>query len=244
MKIQYLSDLHLEYRFYNWNIPITNSDIVVLAGDIGIGFDAIKWVGEQYKLHQKPFIYILGNNEYYHQDINFVNEAKRFYSNNKLEIDLLQNNSVIIKGIQFIGSTLWTDFNLNDNADLVIKTINELFGTRKLKHFTAESVLKTHIKSLNYIKNKQYAIDSVVITHHQPTILGIHEKHRDKNLLSATFASNLDYIFESIKPKLWISGHSHYNYDIIIGNTRLIANQHGYPYEWLEDFDPKKIIEV
>jgi len=60
MKIQVMSDLHLEFGAFE--IPRTDADVIVLAGDIHVGIKAIDWIKNQ----TKPVIYVLGNHEYYY----------------------------------------------------------------------------------------------------------------------------------------------------------------------------------
>jgi len=43
---------------------------------------------------------------------------------------------------------------------------------------------------------------------------------------------------------MWIYGHTHYNVDQYIGNTRIITNQRGYSFENLQGFDPELIINL
>jgi hypothetical protein len=45
MKLQILSDLHLEMVKppYSWRIPETAAEVVVLAGDIGVGLSGVNW---------------------------------------------------------------------------------------------------------------------------------------------------------------------------------------------------------
>ena len=43
----------------------------------------------------------------------------------------------------------------------------------------------------------------------------------------------------------WIYGHSHYNVDVEIGNTKCVSNQLGYVFHGEhESFDPGKFIEA
>ena len=64
MKVQYMSDLHLE--FADMPIPDVAGDVLVLAGDIHVGANAIPWI-EQCAHVFKDVIYVLGNHEYYGQ---------------------------------------------------------------------------------------------------------------------------------------------------------------------------------
>lgn len=64
MKIQLLNDLHIE--FSGFDIPATDVDVIVLAGDIGVGFNGLEWIEQQ--CVEKPVIYVPGNHEFYRHD--------------------------------------------------------------------------------------------------------------------------------------------------------------------------------
>ena len=61
MKIQVLSDLHIEFEAFNVNTD--NADLVVLAGDIHVDNRGVLWALENIK--DKPVLYVLGNHEFY-----------------------------------------------------------------------------------------------------------------------------------------------------------------------------------
>ena len=63
MKIQILSDLHLEFSEHKFNVKNTDSDIIVLAGDVGVGNSALPFIDKLLCDHSKPIIYILGNHD-------------------------------------------------------------------------------------------------------------------------------------------------------------------------------------
>jgi len=65
MKLHILSDLHTE--FADFSPPDTNADIVILAGDIGVGLGGIEWAARRFP--RAPVIYVPGNHEFYDQDI-------------------------------------------------------------------------------------------------------------------------------------------------------------------------------
>ena len=65
MKIHILSDLHTE--FSDFDPPETDADVVVLAGDIGVGPSGIEWAADHWL--DRPVIYVAGNHEYYGHDI-------------------------------------------------------------------------------------------------------------------------------------------------------------------------------
>ena len=77
MKLHILSDLHNEFLrdskimpSYLWQgeIPETDADIIVLAGDIDTGVNGISWIIEESKRLNKPIVYVLGNHEFYRHE--------------------------------------------------------------------------------------------------------------------------------------------------------------------------------
>jgi hypothetical protein len=65
MKLHILSDLHTE--FSDFSPPGTDADVVVLAGDIGVGTGGIDWAKRQFS--DARVLYVPGNHEYYGHDI-------------------------------------------------------------------------------------------------------------------------------------------------------------------------------
>ena len=63
MKIHYLSDLHLEFGKMpkNYRVP-AGTDVVVLAGDIGVGLAGLHWALLAFDC---PVVYVAGNHEHY-----------------------------------------------------------------------------------------------------------------------------------------------------------------------------------
>ena len=58
-----LSELHLE--FAPFELPVVDADVVVLAGDVGVGHNGLKWI--RTAIPQTPVIYVLGNHEFHGQ---------------------------------------------------------------------------------------------------------------------------------------------------------------------------------
>jgi len=54
--------------------PATDADVAILAGDIGVGLGALPWVDRCFP--DKPVIYVPGNHEYYHHDLNLIEAMK------------------------------------------------------------------------------------------------------------------------------------------------------------------------
>ena len=103
MKLHILSDLHTE--FADFDPPRTDADIVVLAGDIGVGTGGVEWAKQWFP--DVPVLYVPGNHEYYGHDIHETDLLAAVSSPN---IQILDNNSYVIDAVRFLGMTLWTDF--------------------------------------------------------------------------------------------------------------------------------------
>jgi predicted phosphodiesterase len=70
MKLHILSDLHTE--FADFAPSATGADIVILAGDIGVGFGGVEWAARRFP--ETPVIYVPGNHEFYNHDVAFSDE--------------------------------------------------------------------------------------------------------------------------------------------------------------------------
>jgi hypothetical protein len=110
MKLHVLSGLHTE--FGHFDLPETDADIVVLTGDVGLGRGGLEWLLKQWL--DKPVIYVPGNHEFYGHDISLI---ERLRSNASPDVHVLDNQSVVIEGVRFLGSILWTDFQLFGEID-------------------------------------------------------------------------------------------------------------------------------
>ena len=92
MKLHILSDLHTEYR--DFDPPETDADVVVLAGDIGVGTGGIEWAARQFA--DVPVAYTPGNHEYYGRDIGSTGEL---YEAAPANIHVLSNDALELGGV-------------------------------------------------------------------------------------------------------------------------------------------------
>jgi hypothetical protein len=88
-------------------LAFNTADVIVLAGDIHPGVEGIIWGRKTFS--GKPIVYVAGNHEYYggHWDRMLVQLRATAAEQN---VHFLENESVTIDGIRFLGATLWTDF--------------------------------------------------------------------------------------------------------------------------------------
>lgn len=235
MKIQYCSDLHLEFRenaeFLKLRPLKPRGDILILAGDI-VPFHVLKKSTAFFDFVSENFqfaYWIPGNHEYYHSDA----ALKSGVLNEKIRDNVFLVNNVAIHhdDVKFIFSTLWSKISLSNQWSIqqnmsdfqVIKFHEERFSP---SHFN-----QLHEDCLNFIKQeiaKEHSGKTVLATHHIPTLFNYPEKYKGDSLNEA-FAVELYDFIESSNIDHWIYGHSHHNTpDFSIGKTQLLTNQLGY----------------
>lgn len=255
MKIQYMSDLHLELsdnsRYVKQKeFPVTG-DVLVLAGDMFYLNNNVvpltrfwKWASENYK----EVLLVPGNHEYYgFYDV--INRGLQWNWMFKDNVGYYQNQVKRIRNTDFILSTLWSN----------VTPMNEFYVSRGLNDFyqtlydgqrlTVERYNEMHNYCLNFIKKsveESTAEHIVVVTHHLPTLKVVAAQHLGSDLNSA-FATELGNFIADSRIDVWIYGHSHTNIDTVIGNTRIVSNQLGYishNEHLLNGFAPCKFIEI
>jgi predicted phosphodiesterase len=249
MKIQVLSDLHNEFMYSVREIPVTDADVIVLAGDIDVGLKGVQWAINISKIHNKPVVYVFGNHEYYHQYLpDLMTDAK--YLTRDTNVHLLENNVFVYKGVRFLGATLWTDF-------CVCGKSKQLEAMDYCQHHMSDydvinhgglmpyNILDVHKASLKWLKtelSRHFVGKTVVITHHAPSLKS---NHYDLTSISAGFVSKLDKLMFKYRINLWIHGHTHECDDYMIGGTRVVSNQFGYfGGQEVWKFNPTLVIEV
>lgn len=249
MKIQILSDLHLEFE--DFEIDYSGTDVLVLAGDTCTGVRGAKWAMES--VRDIPVIYVLGNHEYYRQSYpRFVRKMKDLTANTN--VTCLENESMTIQDVVFHGCTLWTDFELFGDPRVTgytcqqrmidFKTIRKDPEYSKMRSIDIALIHKRSVDWLSRSLAQNKERNNVVVTHHSPTVRSVPESFR-QDMLCAAYASDLDALVEALSPQVWIHGHLHYGTeDYHIGRTRVVCNPRGYPKERNQGFEHKFVIDI
>lgn len=237
MKLHILSDLHTE--FADFTPPHTDADVVVLAGDIGVGEGGIEWAARHFA--DVPVIYVPGNHEFYHHDICLANQLKR---KSRGHIHVLDNDSMVIDGVRFLGSTLWTDFNYDGDVKAQLARLDATriisdFATIRngVRKFSPADSIALHGEARSWLVEKlssKFDGPTVVVTHHLPAARSVAARFAN-DPLNAAFASRLEHIIEQYQPTLWVHGHTHAASDYRLYGTRVICNPRGYPGENRDD---------
>ena len=152
-------------------------------------------------------------------------------------IHVLNDDQVIIDGVRFLGSVLWTDFALFGETDKFFAmqqarqqmtdfSIIRINGRR----FTPEDAIRLHMSSRNWLAvmlAEPFDGNTVMITHHAPSSRSVHPRYA-RDLLTPAFASDVENLMGGDRAGLWIHGHMHESYDYQIRGTRVVCNPRGY----------------
>jgi hypothetical protein len=105
------------------------------------------------------------------------------------------------------------------------------FSTRPAK-FSPEKSVEEHKKTLQLLKD---AVESrptekwVVVGHHAPSKLSTKPQYEKDVIVNGAYSSDLsEFMLDHPQIKVWTHGHTHHNFDYMIGSTRVIANPRGY----------------
>lgn len=236
MKVQYASDLHLE--FYDNSVFIAHNpfkavgDVLVLAGDTLPlkEFDSYKqhrffdWCADNFR---QTFL-IPGNHEYYNEDISKY--PKAWVKPLRDNVVMYENGNVVVDDTEFILSTLWSHIPMDRWLALKAGMSDFTLIKNGRKPFTATCYNELHARDLDFIKssvNASRTRHKVVVTHHVPSRYLVAPEFVKSNLECGFTVDLTDYIADS-GIDLWVYGHSHRSIEMVIGKTRMASNQVGY----------------
>lgn len=236
MKIISYSDLHLEFGTDFRPPAESDADVMILAGDI-ITFRDFAPLDRFLRGWEKPVLYVTGNHEYYtHQpmregDAAFIQWLAEHHPN----VMLLQDEAVSICGVQFFGGSMWTDFSSANPQAMVTaqQQMNDFrmimtSSGRLLKPADTIRFHETFTEKLLAWFETDLSGPRVVITHHAP-VVNPGTQYLNSPLMPAFNSLDMLAVIEKYQPCLWVYGHTHECDDHMIGKTRIISNQLGYP---------------
>ena len=219
-------------------------------------------------------LYVAGNHEHYYGDYAETFSTLRKYLGHIENLHILDKEHVVIGDVTFIGGTLWTDMNAQDPVTLahirgvmndfrVIENSNEMVSYRTFDvneegtqiptfhkrpaKFLPEDTVQDHKKMLEYIHvNTAMLGKCVVVGHHAPSKASTHPRYQTEVIVNGAYSSRLDqFILDHPQIKLWTHGHTHEEFDYMVGTTRVVCNPRGYiNYEERADEFKLKYVEI
>ena len=264
MKIQLLSDLHLETHPHFQPTPAPGADLLVLAGDIGSYQQGSLLQGEHFGLERfsplpqyagwpTPVLFVPGNHEYDAMDFD---EARRRLQRSCEQLDILwlDEQVMVLQGVRFIGTTLWSDFDglalhqgltelgpilrLREKAFRAANFyLNKTEGTRHGQPFLAEAMRIEALACQQWLRHalqQPFAGPTVAVTHFAPSLQSADPRY-GLTPGTAGFCNALDELLPFAD--LWLHGHLHCHFDYRVQGVRddgqawqcrVVANPLGY----------------
>lgn len=265
MKFRILSDIHLTPQF-GYTPPTLPCDAVLLAGDIGVGFDAFKWAAGHFREPGRPIIYVPGNHEFYGfrmeswlAEAHLHAKTHGVLLGDRLSYRLEKDGEAPVR---VLAATLWTDFALygtdkvDEHGSLVQRALADYryigYQGRALRWQDTRDI---HVATLAWLQKECLAAAAagekvVVLAHHAPSLMSAAPQYKN-DPVTAGFASNLEAIIAE-HVDLFAHGHMHNSSDYRVGRCRVIANPRGYPLNRHDpdtkfenpQFNPSLVVEI
>ncbi|WP_404301116.1 metallophosphoesterase [Alicycliphilus denitrificans] len=236
MKLQLLSDLHLEAHPHFSPEPAADADILVLAGDIGSYQPGSLLPDEDFGLARfsplpqyagwpTPVIFVPGNHEYDGQDFDAAHVRLR-RTCDRLGLIWLERESLVLQGLRLVGTTLWSDFDaLAEHHGITdpqqrLKRREKAFraanfylsktgGTRQGEPFLAAQLREQGLACQAWLRQalaQPFAGPTVAITHFAPSLRSADPRY-GLSPGTAGFCNALDDLLPYAR--LWLHGHLH-----------------------------------
>lgn len=253
MKIQYASDLHLEFadnwRYLKDNPFQVTGEVLVLAGDIGyLGDDNYTkhpfwdWASDNYH----DVVVCMGNHEFYKfYDIATLPDG--YCLTIRDNVHSYYNAVVPLGDADIIVSTLWAKISLKEAyyTEQVVSDFRRILYNKE--PLTFADFNREHDRCFAFVKKSveaSAAKKKIVVTHHVPSFKMQCPKFADSQANGA-FTVELEDFIKSHDINYWIYGHSHYNVDASISSTQCLSNQLGYvSHREHLTFNSSKYIEI
>jgi hypothetical protein len=251
MKLQLLSDLHLETEAFEPE-PHPEAELLVLAGDIDS-----TWAGyRRFAGWPVPVLVVAGNHEFDGRELNAAWPALRDMCG-ELGFTLLEQQSCEItdrvgRRIRFLGTVRWCDFDLWGEAKRA-KALRSgayfqkvMAATRNGAPLDADAVRQEALSCrawLAAVLAQPHEGDAtVVITHFAPSARSADPRYRH-NISTAAFCNADDALLPATT--LWLHGHLHCRHDYTEGTTRVVCNARGLDSKGESlGYDALRLIEV
>lgn len=244
MKIQILSDLHLETEVFQPR-PADGADLLVIAGDIDS-----TWAGlSLFAGWPVPVIYVPGNHEFDGRDVDAALAGLRQRAD-ELGLRLLERDSCILtapdgRRIRFVGTVRWSDFDLFGESErprvqrAAGYYVKVMRSTRDGQLFDANGVREEALACRAWLADtlRQSSPASngwdltVAITHYGPSLRSADPRYGNQPG-TASFCNADDDLLPLVP--LWIHGHLHCRHDYQVPRgeglapTRVVSNARGH----------------
>jgi hypothetical protein len=253
MRIQLLSDLHLEVHPHYRPQPAPGAQLLVLAGDIGSYQAGSLLAGDDFGLERfspklgwpHPVLYVPGNHEYDNLDFDEA-DARLRETCKRLGITWLEREVLTFGDVRFVGTTLWADFDalITDSDRIAGETrvlrkrekafraanyyLQKTGTTRRGEQMLAPEWREQALECEQWLRGALAAPfegTTVVVTHFAPSLRSADPRY-GLTPGTAGFCNSLDELLPLAQ--LWLHGHLHCQQDYVAAGCRIVANTLGY----------------
>lgn len=237
MKIQYASDLHLEFeenRAWLKARPLkTAGDTLVLAGDtIYFGKEMEEkagWFFDWCSEHYRETFLIPGNHEYY-GGYPMEETVEDFELKVRENVIYLNNRSVVRGDTEFFFTTLWTHIPGMDCGN-VERVMNDCRLARwKGKRYSAGDWNRLHRTCTEWLANalgRSEARHRIVVSHHCPYMSATGGRYVGA-IATSGYMTDMVPLMENLGIEYWIHGHIHIGLRGTCGHGLVVSNPFGY----------------
>lgn len=261
MKIQLLSDLHLEVHPHVLPRPAPGAELLVLAGDIGSYQAGSGLADADFGLTRfsprhgwpTPVLFVPGNHEYDTFDFDEAHARLRDTCE-RLGITWLERETQVFGDIRFLGTTLWTDFDAlvtaqdraaQSPAGMLRKRekafraanfyLRKAATTRRGEPWLAEGWYEQGRLCQQWLRQaltRPFNGSTVVVTHFAPSLRSADPRY-GLTPGTAGFCNSLDELLPAAQ--WWLHGHLHCQQDYVAAGCRVVANTLGYARKGEQD---------
>ncbi len=258
MKLQLLSDLHLESEDFEPQ-PAPGAELLVLAGDIDTS-----WAGfERFAGWPVPVLFVAGNHEFDGREVDEAWPALRDRVA-RLGWTLLECDSIVLtdrsgQRLRFVGTIRWSDFDLFGDArrDAAMRAaayfMRLMQSTRHGAAFDAAGVREESLAC------RRWLIDAlqepargrwdktVVVTHFAPSLRSADPRFGSQPGTASFCNADDDLLAHA---DLWLHGHLHCRHDYLVPRgalppTRVVSQARGLEHKGeTEGYEAGKLIEI
>jgi len=249
MRLQLLSDLHLETEAYT-PAPAPGAELLVLGGDIDSRWDAL----ERFADWPVPVLMVAGNHEFDRREWHEAWPQLRAHCA-RLGIRLMERESCVLAGrdgrrVRFVVTTRWCDFDLFGAAEreralrAATYFVKVMRATRDGLPLDAAAVREEALACRAWLADalahppaKEATADAtVVLTHYAPSARSIDPRY-GRQPGSASFCNADDDLLPHAD--LWLHGHLHCRHDYRVehppgsarASTRVVSNARGHAHK-------------
>ncbi|MEO8836540.1 MAG: metallophosphoesterase [Caldimonas sp.] len=256
MRLQLLSDLHLETEHYDPQ-PAADAELLVLAGDIDSGWRGL----DRFAGWPCPVLFVAGNHEFDGRDLADAVPALRARSA-ALGITMLERDSVVVADgdgarVRFLGTVRWSDYDLFGTAGRAKAMRAGAYFTALMQAtqggapFDVEAVRREALACRAWLEGELMRPRgdwdrTVVVTHFAPSLRSADPRYGARSG-TASFCNADDDLLA--RADLWLHGHLHCVQDYAVARpgrpTRVVCNARGHERRGeAEAHRPQLVLEV